>query len=130
MLRMGDVFCQAVRGENPVDKMYEDGLVMAFLDKYPKGEGHALVIPKKHAENIYDIEEETLAQCHRIAKRVAIAMKKILKMDGVLIMQANEAAGLQHVFHFHVHIIPKYANNRTNGKSSRELLEKIIEKLR
>lgn len=114
---MDDVFCQAVRGENPVDKIYEDGLVMAFLDKYPKSEGHTLVIPKKHAENIYDIEEETLAQCHRIAKRIAIAMKKALKVDGILIMQANEKAGLQHVFHLHVHVIPKYLNNKKTNKT-------------
>lgn len=120
-----DVFCQAVRGENPVDKIYEDDLVMAFLDKYPKSEGHALIIPKKHAENIYDIEEETLAQCHRIAKRIAIAMKKALKADGILIMQANETAGLQHVFHLHVHVIPKYIKYKSIDDSMKIIAEKI-----
>ena len=122
---MDDVFCQAVRGENPVEKIYEDGLVMAFMDKYPKSEGHTLVIPKRHAENIYDIEEETLAQCHRISKRIAIAMKKSLKADGILIMQANESAGLQHVFHLHVHVIPKYLNGRNIGKKPGGLVKVI-----
>jgi histidine triad (HIT) family protein len=100
------IFCKIVKGEIPSEKIYEDEMVLAFLDAGPVNLGHTLVVPKKHFENIYDLEENTLAHLMKIVKKISIALKKF-GADGVNITMNNDRAAGQVVFHSHIHIIPR-----------------------
>jgi histidine triad (HIT) family protein len=102
-----NVFAKILRGELPAHKIYEDDQALAFLDIMPRAPGHALVIPKRAARNILDVDPEDLAHVIRVAQRVAKAGVKAMAADGVTIHQFNEPAGGQVVFHLHVHIIPR-----------------------
>ena len=78
------LFCKIVKGEVPCSKIYEDDDVLAFMDLYPINKGHVLVIPKKHAENIFDIEEKELDKVMRVVKKLSSAVKKVLRLEGFL----------------------------------------------
>jgi len=106
------VFCKIVRGELPPHgKLYEDETTFSFLSTNPNNHGHALVIPKTHAENIYDIPAPILADVAHTTQKIATALKKSLNADGINIMQNNERAAGQAVFHIHFHIIPRFFND-------------------
>jgi len=107
------VFCRLAKKEAPASYIYEDKEVAAFLDMRPINEGHTLVIPKNHYENIYEIPEEKVAHLFRIVKKVAYAVKKGVSAQGVSIVQNNERAAGQIVFHLHVHIIPRYGKPKS-----------------
>lgn len=102
------VFCKIARGEAQASRVYEDAEVMAFLDARPVNEGHTLVVSKKHYENIFEIPDEELGNLFRIVKKVASAVLKGEKADGIRVVQNNGSAARQNIFHFHVHIIPEY----------------------
>ena len=102
------VFCKIVREQNPASFVYKDEKVSAFLSNYPINEGHTLVVPKKHYENIYTIPDEDVAHLFGIVKKVTLAVKAAVKADGIRIVQNNGSAAGQVVFHLHVHIIPVY----------------------
>ena len=104
----GCIFCAIVRGEAPAEVVYEDEETLAFMDIHPATPGHTLVIPKEHYRNIYEIEEGAALSVMRSALRVARAIKEALKPDGLNLLQANEPAGYQRVFHFHLHIVPRW----------------------
>jgi len=106
-------FCRLAKKEAPASYIYEDKEVAAFLDMKPINEGHTLVIPKNHYENIYEIPEEKVAHLFRIVKKVAYAVKKGVSAEGISIVQNNERAAGQIVFHLHVHIIPRYEKQKT-----------------
>ena len=106
------IFCKIVRREFPASIICEDDKVIAILDIKPFSPGHTLVIPKEHVENIYDIPEDTIAHLYKIVKKLAIAVKKGIKSEGISIIQSNEAAGSQGIFHFHTHIIPRYYGDK------------------
>ncbi len=101
------IFCKIINNEIPSHKIYEDDLVVAFLDNNPVSSGHTLILPKKHAENIFDIEEKYLERIALVAKKVAQKMKESLGVDGVNLYHASGAHAEQTVFHFHLHIIPR-----------------------
>lgn len=103
-----NIFAKILRGELPAHKVYEDSETLAFMDIMPRGPGHVLVIPKKAARNILDIDPESLAAVMRTAKKIAIASKKAFGADGVTVQQFNEQAGGQVVYHLHVHVIPRH----------------------
>lgn len=105
------LFCKIVRGEIPAERMYEDGETVAFLDIRPNNPGHTLVIPKEHAANIYEISEGSLCAVMRAAKRLAVAVKQGVSADGVNIAMNNDSAAGQVIFHAHVHVIPRFAND-------------------
>jgi histidine triad (HIT) family protein len=105
-------FCRLVKREEAVSCVYEDERTMAFLDVRPASEGHTLVIPKAHYETIYDIPEDEIAYLFRIVKRIAWAVKKAVKAQGISVTQHNEKAALQRIFHFHVHVIPRYEGDK------------------
>lgn len=92
------------------DVIFEDASTLAFIapTQWKNCEGGAIVIPKPHYENIYDIEPEALATVHKTAQKVVIAMKQAYGCDGVSARQHNEPAGNQDVWHFHVHVTPRY----------------------
>ncbi len=91
----------------------KDKFITALLSSHgwPKNPGHVIIIPNKHYENIYSIPDIYLDRIHRLAKKVAIAFKKVYKCDGVSTRQHNEPAGNQEAFHFHFHVFPRYKND-------------------
>jgi histidine triad (HIT) family protein len=102
----GCVFCKIIRKELPASIVYEDVNVIAFLSDHPVNEGHALVVPKKHYVDIYDIPEAEAANLFGITKRLARSVRDAMVPGGIRIVQNNGAAAGQVVFHLHIHIIP------------------------
>jgi histidine triad (HIT) family protein len=103
-----NIFAKILRGELPAQIVYEDEHTLAFLDIMPRAPGHTLIIPKKPARNLLDVDPESLSHVIKTAKKIAIAGKKAFNADGVTMQQFNETAGGQVVFHLHVHIIPRH----------------------
>lgn len=101
------IFCQIVEGSAPCHRVQEDELTLAFMDIFPLAPGHVLVIPKEHAENLFEIEEVSLLAVTRMTQRVAHALRAELEPDGIMMMQLNGAAAGQTVFHHHAHLIPR-----------------------
>lgn len=103
-----NVFAKILRGELPSHKLYEDAKTLALMDIMPRGDGHCLVIPRKPARNILDVEPDSLAAVMRTTQKLARAVTKAFGADGVTIQQFNEPAGGQIVFHLHIHVIPRF----------------------
>ena len=103
----GCIFCAIVAGQAPSHPIAEDDAALAFMDLFPASEGHALVIPKAHAENLFEIEDTCVRAVAGLARRVAVAMRSVLAPDGMAVYQANGRAAGQTVFHYHVHLIPR-----------------------
>jgi histidine triad (HIT) family protein len=104
----GCIFCAIVAGTAPARRIYEDAHTIAFMDINPATDGHALVIPRAHARDLWDIDEPTAEQVMAASVRVAALMQKALVPDGINILHATGAAAFQTVFHFHLHLIPRY----------------------
>ena len=102
------VFCKIAEGEIPSATLYEDDLFRVILDLSPATKGHALIVPKDHYANIYEMPDEIAAKTFCLAKKMAAKMTDGLKCDGFNIVQNNGAAAGQTVFHFHMHLIPRY----------------------
>ncbi len=101
------IFCKIVAGTIPSFKLYEDAATFAFLDINPGNPGHALVIPKAHAANLYVSADRDLAAVMATVRKVATAIEKTVKPDGLNLVQANGPGAAQSVFHFHMHILPR-----------------------
>jgi histidine triad (HIT) family protein len=101
------IFCKIVRGEIPCFKVYEDERVLAFADINPISEGHTLLIPKAHAENLWEIPEADLSAVHLAARKVAHAIRTALHPTGVAALQLNGKGADQVVMHYHLHLIPR-----------------------
>ena len=106
------IFCKIAKNEVPSKRIYEDDQAIAFLDINPANRGHCLIIPKKHFENIYDIDDKTLEKLIIIAKDLSKLIKEKLSCTGINIVQNNEKYAGQLVNHFHIHIIPRYENDK------------------
>jgi histidine triad (HIT) family protein len=102
------LFCKIVAGEIPATRVAEDERTIAFMDINPATRGHLLVIPREHAKDLLEIEPEDLAAVARTAQRVAATMPERLGADGVNLLNSCGRAAWQTVFHFHVHVIPRY----------------------
>ena len=103
-----DIFCKIIKNEIPSYTLYEDEIVKVFLDANPNHTGHTLIIPKKHYENFYDIDEKTLHYILKIAKNICNLLKEKLNCDGITLCQNNELG--QEIKHYHLHLIPRYHN--------------------
>jgi histidine triad (HIT) family protein len=103
-----NVFAKIIRGELPAAKVFEDEHVLVIMDVMPQGPGHTLVIPKAKARTLLDIGEEDLKRAILVVKRVANAVKAAFDAPGVFVMQFNEPAAGQTVFHIHFHVIPRF----------------------
>ncbi|MCQ2388450.1 MAG: HIT family protein [Kiritimatiellae bacterium] len=128
------VFCAIAAGEIPCFKIYEDDLVLAYLDINPFSEGHALVIPKAHTTGLLDTSDETLAAVIARVKKVAGRIQKTLPCDGFNVLQNNGAAAGQTVPHLHFHVVPRRGDGAgeiafANGKGDMDALKALAAKL-
>lgn len=106
------IFCRIVARQAPASIVAETEDALAFMDINQATDGHVLIIPKQHVENIYELDEATADAVFRLTVAVAKAVKAALKPDGLNLLQANEPAGQQEVFHFHNHVIARYHGDR------------------
>ena len=109
------IFCKIANGEIPSATLYEDEDFRVILDLGPASKGHALILPKAHAANIYEISDDMAAKAMILAKKMATKMTEALKCDGFNIVQNNGEPAGQTVFHFHMHLIPRYKNAKNNN---------------
>ncbi len=105
------IFCKIVAGEIPSRKIYEDESHIAFLDIFPAGRGHSLVIPKVHGADIHELSADEYGVMASVAKKVADLLHQKLNSEGTTIMQMNREAGWQTVFHAHMHVIPRWSGD-------------------
>lgn len=105
------IFCKLANGVIPTNSIYEDDEFNVILDMGPATKGHALILPKEHYANLYEIPEETAGKVMILAKRLAIKMTERLGADGFNLVQNNNECAGQTVFHFHFHLIPRYEND-------------------
>ncbi len=108
------IFCEIVKGRNEAYIFYEDKDIIGFMDLYPVDNGHSLIMPSKHYENIFDIDLSTYLRIHGLARILAMAMKDSLGADGINIGQNNGESANQKVNHYHLHVIPRWRNNDLN----------------
>jgi histidine triad (HIT) family protein len=129
-----NIFAKMLRGEIPAAKVYEDEHVLSFMDAMPQSDGHTLVIPKSAARNFFDIEPRALAELIKGTQHVARGVQNAFQPAGMRIIQFNEAAAGQTVFHIHFHIIPCYEGEEMRGHgrdwADKTLLAQHAEKIR
>jgi histidine triad (HIT) family protein len=112
------IFCKLANGDIPTNAIYEDGDFKVILDASPASRGHALILPKQHYADIYEIEPDTLAKAALLAQKVIAHETPVLGCDGYNLVQNNGETAGQTVFHFHMHLIPRYAaDNRADDVS-------------
>ncbi|MDP2323402.1 MAG: HIT family protein [Gammaproteobacteria bacterium] len=113
-----NIFAKILRGEVPAHKICEDASTLVILDAMPQSDGHALVMPKAAAENLFDLEPAMAEAVIRVGQRVAQAAMQAFRPAGITLMQFNGAEAGQTVFHFHLHVIPRYAGQplRSHGR--------------
>ncbi|MCR4705280.1 MAG: HIT family protein [Lachnospiraceae bacterium] len=124
------IFCKIAAGEIPSKTIYEDDEFRVILDLGPATKGHALILPKEHYANLYELPEETAKKVICLAKKMASVMTEKLHADGFNLVQNNGEVAGQTVFHFHMHLIPRYKGDGQTigwkpGKPSDEELEAI-----
>jgi len=120
-----NIFAKILRGEIPAFKVYENERALAFMDVMPQSAGHTLVIPKTNARNFFDIDPAELAELIKVTQHVAKAVNKAFNPDGMRIIQFNESAAGQTVFHIHFHIVPCYEGQALKGHS-RDMADKSV----
>lgn len=124
------IFCKIANGEIPSRTLYEDGDFRVILDLGPATRGHALILPKEHAANLFELPEETAGKAMILAKKMAARMKEKLNCDGFNVIQNNGEVAGQTVFHFHMHLIPRYENDgqpiqMKSGEAAAEELDAV-----
>ncbi len=124
------IFCKIANGEIPSKTIYEDADFRVILDLGPATKGHALILPKEHYANLFELPEDTAAAAMKVAKKLSAQMVENLGADGLNLVQNNGEVAGQTVKHFHLHLIPRYKDDGQNilwnpGKMSDEELEEI-----
>ncbi|QKC86380.1 HIT family protein [Mesorhizobium sp. NZP2077] len=129
-----NIFAKILRGQIPSHRVYEDDAVVAFMDVMPQGPGHILVVPKAPSRNLLDADPSTFGPLFTVVQKVALAVTKALSADGVTILQFNEPASGQTVYHLHVHVIPRFdgvpLKPHSGGMEKPEVLAGNAEKIR
>jgi histidine triad (HIT) family protein len=129
-----NIFAKILRGELPANKVYEDADTLAFMDIMPRCEGHTLVVPKTPARNILDASPAQLAACMKTVQKVAAAVMKAYDAAGITVMQYNEPASGQVVFHLHFHVLPRWdgvaLGPHTGKMEKQEVLTANAEKIK
>jgi len=124
------IFCKIVQGEIPCHKVYEDDLLLVFLDINPFTYGHMLIIPKRHAADLSELNEAELVAILPLSQRLAADVRQKLGASGVNILQNNGKDAGQVVFHYHMHLIPRFAGEKNNwqmAETNHEELAKMVE---
>lgn len=129
------IFCKLANGEIPTNSIYEDESFNVILDMGPATKGHALILPKEHADNLFELPDETAGKAMILAKKIATRMKDVLKCDGLNIVQNNGETAGQTVMHYHLHVIPRYKDDNQHilwnpTEPSAEELKEICEQLK
>jgi histidine triad (HIT) family protein len=129
------LFCRIVAGDVPSQRVYEDERTVAFMDINPTSRGHVLVVPRAHAADLLDIDDDDLAACLRAARQIAGWQRSRLEADGVNLLQSTGRAASQMVFHFHLHVIPRYegdgmVNPLARGPGDRDEIAAVAAALR
>ena len=129
------IFCKIANGEIPSNALYEDENFKVILDLAPASKGHALIIPKEHAKNLFDLDSKTANEALLVAQKVGKAMMETLECDGLNVLQNNGEAAGQTVFHFHMHLIPRYNSEKKiltwhQGSPEENELKEVSEKIR
>ena len=129
-----NIFARILRGEIPSHRVYEDDAVVAFMDVMPQGTGHTLVVPKSPSRNLLDADPAALGPLFAVVQKVARAAKSAFAADGVTVMQFNEPAAGQTVYHLHVHVLPRFEGvplkPHTGDMEKPEVLAANAEKIR
>ena len=128
------IFCKLANGEIPVGPIYEDGDFTVILDANPATKGHCLILPKEHYADIYEMPEELLQKAFALAQKMALRLTDALHCDGLNIVQNNKETAGQTVFHFHIHLIPRYKDDGQTilwqpGTLTDELRKEILDAL-
>lgn len=128
------IFCKIAAGDIPSATIYEDEYFRVILDVQPATRGHALILPKCHVKNLYELEDKMAEKVLPIAKKVMGQMTEVLGCDGYNILQNNEACAGQTVFHYHMHLIPRYEGQEIgltweSGTLDEETKEEILSKI-
>ncbi|MDE6566428.1 MAG: HIT family protein [Lachnospiraceae bacterium] len=110
------IFCKIANGQIPSHSIYEDEDFKVIMDISPASKGHAIILPKNHAANLFELPEDDASKIMHVAKRCATAMQKTLQFDGINILQNNGEVAGQTVFHLHMHLIPRYENDTVDIK--------------
>ena len=125
------IFCKLANGVIPTNSLYEDHVVKVIFDAGPASLGHVLILPKEHFDNVYALDDDTAAHVFQVAVKVAKALKEGLNLEGLNIVQNNGEIAGQTVFHFHMHIIPRYKGDTVNvGWKPGEVTDEEIEKIK
>ena len=129
------IFCKLANGDIPTLSLYEDENFNVIFDAGPVTLGHALIIPKEHAANLFELEDDLAARAHVLAKKLAKILMETFDADGINILQNNFPAAGQSVFHFHIHLIPRKENDGAipawkPGTQDQEKLAAALEKIR
>ena len=128
------IFCKIAGGEIPSVTLYEDADFRVIMDISPASKGHALILPKEHYANLYELPDELVAKVLVLAKKMTTKLKDIVGCDGYNVLQNNGEAAGQTVFHFHMHLIPRYENDDVNigwklGTLTDEVKELVLSKM-
>ena len=129
------IFCKIAAGDIPSATIYEDDDFRVILDIEPASKGHALILPKEHYANLYELPDELAAKALVVAKKVISKMTDVVGCDGYNVLQNNGETAGQTVFHFHMHLIPRYEKDDVTiswkqGTITEELKEEIVSKMR
>ena len=108
------IFCKLANGDIPTNTVYEDSDFRAIMDASPAKKGHVIILPKQHASDVFSLDPDTVGKAFKVARKIAAAVKQVTGCDGVNILQNNGEAAGQTVFHFHVHVIPRFKNDTVN----------------
>lgn len=132
---MDCIFCKIAQGEIPSATLYEDEDFRVILDVNPASKGHALILPKAHASNLYELSDEAASKALVLAKKMASKMADALDCEGLNLVQNNGELAGQTVFHFHMHLIPRYKDDDVKmgwkpGKLTEETKEELLSILR
>ena len=128
------IFCKLANGDIPTATLYEDDDFRVILDAGPASKGHALILPKEHYKNLYELDDEIAAKALVLAKKMITKLTDVLGCDGSNIVQNNGEVAGQTVFHFHIHLIPRYEGDEVGlgwkmGELTDEVRDEILSKL-
>ncbi|MCC5794850.1 MAG: HIT domain-containing protein [Chromatiales bacterium] len=121
-----NIFARILRGEAPAHVVHEDALTIAILDVMPQAEGHTLILPRVPAENLFDLPEAHAAAVMASARRVGLALQEALACDGITVMQFNGAAAGQTVFHYHLHLVPRWSGKPLMAHAREPVADELL----